>query len=45
VYTRFVYTWSFTCKLAKGRYSIVVTGADQLGHAQSKIVKGILTVK
>ena len=45
VYTRFVYTWSFTCKLAKGRYSIVVTGADQLGHAQSKIVKGTLTVK
>ena len=44
-YTRFWYTWAFTCKLARGRYSIVVKATDQLGFGQRKIVKGYLTVK
>jgi hypothetical protein len=45
VFTRIWYTWSFRCRLAKGRYSIVVTGTDQLGNATSRSVKGYLTVK
>ena len=45
VYTRFWYTWPFRCRLAKGRYSINVTATDAAGFAQSKIIKGYLTVK
>ncbi len=45
VYTRFWFTWAFTCKLPRGRYSIVVTATDQLGFKQTKSVKGYLTVK
>ena len=41
-------TWwytKYTCRLAKGRYLIVVTGRDLSGNAQSRIGRATLTVR